>query len=179
MLPRYCIHTQMFREKTPGGNNAQEIERWFSVMGDTFHHMHHYCLGLMSNNRAMLLARDPQIRRFYLQNAIIEFDYILERAPQDFVLLPEVLTKKGENLIRTGKAPIGIGQLERAIELKPDYWPPYAKMSDYLKDKGDLQRAREILEKGLSAAPDAQALKRRLAELDTRTDKSRETATRY
>mgnify|MGYP001306782646 CR=1 FL=1 len=40
-------------------------------------------------------------------------------------------------------------------------------MSDYYKSKGDLKNAREILEKGLSSSPDVNALKRRLAELDS------------
>ena len=40
-------------------------------------------------------------------------------------------------------------------------------MSDYFKDAGDPKKAREILEKGLSNAPDAKALQRRLAELES------------
>ncbi len=46
------------------------------------------------------------------------------------------------------------------------HWPPYAVMSDYYKKKGDLKNAREVLEKGLLASPDAKALKERLATLD-------------
>jgi tetratricopeptide (TPR) repeat protein len=75
--------------------------------------------------------------------------------------------KKGENLIRLGRGPSGIKELLRAAELKPDYWPPYAAISDYYKKNGDLKDAREVLEKGLSASPDAKALKERLANLDT------------
>ena len=166
MLPRYCAYTQSFRDRVPGGNNPDEIQRWYSIMGQTFHAMHHYCWGLMKTNRGVLLARDEQSRRFYLQDAIGEFDYVIDRAPPDFVLLPEILMKKGENLIRLGQHGSGIRQLLRAIELKPDYWPPYAAMSDYYKNTGDLKKAREVLEKGLSASPDAKALKDRLAKLD-------------
>ena len=91
---------------------------------------------------------------------------MIDRAPPDFVLLPEILMKKGENLIRLGQGANGNLQLLRAIELKPDYWPPYAAMSDYYKKTGDLKNAREVLEKGLSASPEAKALKERLANLD-------------
>jgi len=165
-LPRYCAYTQIFRDRVPGGNNPAEIQRWYSILGETFHAMHHYCLGLMKTNRGVILARDEQSRRFYLTDSIVEFDYVIDRAPPDYVLLPEILMKKGENLIRLGQGAKGNLQLLRAIELKPDYWPPYAVLSDYYKSAGDLKNAREVLEKGLSASPEAKALKERLANLD-------------
>jgi len=165
MLPRYCAYTQSFREHVPGANNPDEIQQWNSRLGQTFHAMHHYCWGLMKTNRGVLLARSEQSRRFYLNDAIVEFDYVLDRAPPDFVLLPEILMKKGENLIRLGQHGSGILQLRRAIELKPDYWPPYAALSDHYKSTGDLKNAREVLENGLLASPDTKALKERLANL--------------
>ena len=89
----------------------------------------------------------------------------------DFVLLPEILTKKGENLLRLGKSQ-GAVELGRAIELKKDYWPPYAAMSDYYKGVGDVRKAREWLEKGLAAAPGTRALTRRLEELESAKDQN-------
>jgi tetratricopeptide (TPR) repeat protein len=166
MLPRFCLYAQDYRQRVPGGNNPEEIARWSAVMGEVFGHMHHYCYGLMNFNRATLLAREPHVRRFYLQTAIKEFDYVLERSPPNFVLLPEILTKKGEALVRQGRAPLAIEQFERAIELKPDYWAPYAYLSDVYKGTGDLQTARQVLERGLSQSPDAKGLQRRLKELE-------------
>jgi len=166
MLPRYCIHTWEFSTHVPGGNNVAEIERWTALIGPNFSAMHHYCWGLMNTNRAMLLARTNQIKRFYLASSIDEFDFVLRRVPADFMLLAEILTKKGENLIRLGRVPAGAAELQRAIQSKPDYWPPYAALSDQFKNSGDLARAREWLEKGLAAVPDARPLKRRLGELD-------------
>lgn len=166
MVPRYCIYTQSFRDVVPGGANQAEINRWSSVMGVTFIHMHHYCAGLIVTNRAILLSRTPADRQFHLNSSIVEFDYVIQRAPQDFIVLPEILTKKGENMIRLGRAHLGIVELQRAIDLKPDYWPPYVQLSDYYKGTGDFQKAREHLENALSYSPDAQAVKRRLAELN-------------
>ena len=60
-----------------------------------------------------------------------------------------------------------LASYERAIELKRDYWPAYARLADYYKDNGQRQKAREILEDGLKAAPDTKALQRRLRELDS------------
>ena len=62
---------------------------------------------------------------------------------------PEIFTKKGENLIRLAKGPLGVIELERAIEAKPDYWPPYAALSDYYKSIGDRAKARDVLRRRL------------------------------
>lgn len=166
MLPGYCIYTQVFRDRVAAGNNRQIIDQWYAQMGPVFHTLHHYCYGLMKTNRAVLLARDETTRRFYLLDSLTEFDFVIQRAPPDFILLPEILSKKGENLIRLGKGALGAQELERAIELNPNYWPPYAHMSDYSKSKGEIKAARDWLEKGLATSPDARGLTRRLTELD-------------
>jgi len=171
MLPPYCKHTQEFRERVPGGNNPVEIERWTTLMGGAFNNMHHYCWGLMASNRASFSSPNRQERMRNLNDSIGEFNYVIERAPANFALLPEIYTKKGENLIRLGKGPHGVLELNRAIDIKPDYWPPYAAMSDYYKEIGDSGKAREWLEKGLSTSPNTKALMRRLAELDGPNDK--------
>ena len=166
LLPKYCYTTQIFREFAPGGRDKAEMDRWYALLGGTYHHLHHYCWGMMKSNRANLLARDHRVRQFFLNDALAEYDYVIERAPADFVLLPEILAKKADNLFQLNRAPVAIFQLERAIELKPDYWPPYAKLADYYKGVGQVQKAREILVVGLKAAPDAVGLKRRLSELE-------------
>jgi tetratricopeptide (TPR) repeat protein len=171
LLPPYCKYAQDFRDRVPGANSPREIERWTSVLGPTFHHIHHYCYGLVATNRATFGAKNNQDRLHNLGRSIGEFDYIIEHAPRDFPLLPEVLTKKGENLIRLRRAPEGVRALEEAIELKPDYWPPYAYISDYYKNLGEIPKARETLEKGMANAADTKALKRRLADLDNQRAK--------
>jgi hypothetical protein len=168
MLPEYCMYTQLFRDRVPGGKNPGEIARWKASFGDTFNAMHHYCWGLMMTNRALYLARSKGTREHYLAASINEFDYVLERAPIEFPLLPEILTKKGENLLKLDRGTQGIQALETAINVKTDYWPPYAALSDYYKFAGDAGRARDWLEKGLSVAPAAKPLKERLLRLETR-----------
>jgi tetratricopeptide (TPR) repeat protein len=171
MLPHYCKYTQVFRDRVPGGNNPVEIERWYSIMGQiSFHTMHHYCWGLMKTNRALILVRNQQDRQFYLMDSITEFDFVIQRASPDFLMLPEIFTKKGENLLRLGRPAQGIAELQRAIELKPDYWPPYATISDHFKQVKDFASARQWLEKGLAAAPDAAALRQRLSDLSGTRD---------
>lgn len=167
MLPDYCKYTQLFRDRVPGGNDREMIRRWHSTMGDVFIHMHHYCWGLMHLYRAKVLARDAQSRGFHYDSAVREFDYIMERTPKDFALLPEMLTKKGEALLGLGKAVLAMAEFERAIELKPDYWPPYAHIADHRRSTGDYVKAREILQAGLARSPGAKPLQRRLDELSS------------
>jgi tetratricopeptide (TPR) repeat protein len=166
MLPPYCKYTQDFRARLPEGNNPLEIERWTAVMGATFNHMHHYCYGLMDTNRASFASKTPEQRRYQLSISINEFDYVIQRAPAEFPLLPEILTRKGENLIRLERGEEGLIDLRRAIEIQADYSPAYAAISDFYKDSGRTAKAREWLEKGVAAAPNSHALTRRLAELD-------------
>ena len=166
MLPPYCKYTQIYRENVPGGNDALQIERWASVLGaGNFSHLHHYCAGLENTNRALYFSSTKLDRNRELRSSLTEFDYVLARVTPDFALLPEILTKRGENLLRLESGPRGVLDLNRAIELKPDHWPPYVALSDYYKALGDLQAAREWAEKGLAAAPGTRALQRRLAEL--------------
>ena len=166
MLPVYCKYTQDFRAHVSGGNSPAEIERWTTLMGGTFNHMHHYCWGLMASNRAAFFSNTRQDRISNLNSSIAEFNYVIERLPPDFSLLPEILTKKGESLIRLDRVGEGMLDLEHAIRIKAGHWPAYAAMSDYYKETGQLAKARESLQKGLSAAPGAKALQQRLAELD-------------
>jgi tetratricopeptide (TPR) repeat protein len=165
MLPQYCIYTQLMRDRVPGGNNPAMIRSYYAKFGPTFHALHHYCWGLMKTNRAIMLAKNETTRNFYLQDAVGEFDYVIANATEDFVLMPEILTKKAQNLMHLGKGANAVEHLERAIYLKPDYWPPYAHLGDYYKSRGDLKLAREWFERGLAASPETKALTTRLLEL--------------
>ena len=175
MLPPYCKYSYGYSQRVPGGDDPAQRKRWASAMGEKmFATIHHYCNGLSHMNFALLMARSRSDRRSHLNRSISEFDYVIRNAEQhshEFVLLPEILTKKGETLIHLGRVAEGVAELLRAIEIKPDYWPPYASLSDHYKATGDRGKAREILERGLAAVPDASSLRSRLLELETASDK--------
>lgn len=170
LLPKYCAYTQLFRQHVPGGSDGDQIQAWRALMGPAFDDLHHYCFGLMKTNRAMLYGVTREQRRFYLADAVDEYDYVLQRAPKDFVLTPEILVKKGVNLVRLDRGPVALLQFEKAIEVKPDYWTAYGELSDFYKQQGNTAKARETLERGLAASPDAPGLKRRMAELTGGSD---------
>jgi tetratricopeptide (TPR) repeat protein len=174
-MPAYCKYTPGERQRVnePGSHDPVQIRKWETLLHPAFYGLHHYCWGMMSSNKA-LVARTRQERVYEHDRAIKEFDYVIRYAPRDFVLMPEILTKKGENLLRLGYLGVGstsyiaggIKELQLAIEIKPDYWPPYAALSDHFKKTGELAKAREWLEKALAITPNVKSLTTRLAELD-------------
>ena len=56
-------------------------------------HIHHHCVGLNLLNRSMVTV-DRNTKRYYLQQAINEFNYVLARWPKDFALTAEAETGK-------------------------------------------------------------------------------------
>jgi len=168
-LPPYCIHTAHFRESIPGGMDADRARPWQQLFGEVFQTLHHYCWGLMYLHRAKFLARDDRTRRWNFSVAIHEFDYVLNfvnaREMFDFVLLPEILTRRGEALLGLDRPISAIPEFERAMKLRPDYWLPYALLADHYVEVGEVAAARGILEAGLANAPEAKGLVRRLSEL--------------
>ena len=94
LMPDYC--------QAKMGPNAELREQWNKRMGpDKFMHLHHYCHGLKQMNRYKLTFEKEQ-RRYILQTAMNEFDYVLRNWPDGFDLKTEAKTKKmqAENLLR-------------------------------------------------------------------------------
>ena len=161
MLPAYCRSNGLVASKGDPVDSAQ----WRKRLGDPYRSIHHYCWAQMWVNRAKLSSKTRKEALSAYGASIPEFNYILNYTPPDYVLLPEILTKRGDALLHLGKHGEALRDLQAAISARPDYWPPYALLGDHYRDAGDQAKAREWLEKGLSQAPDAVALKNRLAVL--------------
>jgi hypothetical protein len=88
MMPDYC--------QAKMGTNEALRQQWNQRMGpDKFLHLHHYCHGLKQMNRYKLTF-DAQQRRFILQTAIGEFDYVVRNWPDDFYLKAEAKSQKAK-----------------------------------------------------------------------------------
>lgn len=163
LLPPYCKDAQIIRKVNEGRAVQRDepiAQHWFGVLGESFWDIHHYCFALTNMNRAERTG-NAQEKQTLLRTALPEFDYVLQRAPADMILLPEIHLNKGKVLLRMGQDGAGVAEFEKAIELKPDYWPPYAHLSDYYKDEKNPAKARQILEQGLKANPGSEPLLRR------------------
>jgi len=161
-LPAYCrSHPYMILYDASRVINKAESERWKAIIGaHPYQGLHHYCWAQALSNRARLLSKTKTERLRWLGASIGDFDYILNHTRgQPFVLTPEILYRKGENLLDLGRVSEGLASLQQAMQVKPDYWPPYAMVAEYYQKAGDLAKAREYVAKGLSVAPDARRLR--------------------
>lgn len=169
-LPEWCKYTPLYRPVVPHEKSHEDVQREVrrlnQLMGPrNFRHLHHYCKGLFLVTRARYFETSQVERNRRLNHSIEEFDYVLSRVEPTFVLRPEILTKKGESLAAL-RRPEAVEPLQLALQAKPDYWPAYAALSDYFRDIGQVEQARQWLEKGLAASPNTGALQSRLAELN-------------
>jgi hypothetical protein len=88
LMPDFC--------QAKMGSNAELYQQWNKRMGpDKFMHLHHYCHGLKQMNRAKLTF-DKQQRRYILQTAIGEFDYVLRNWPDGFALKDDAKLRKAD-----------------------------------------------------------------------------------
>jgi hypothetical protein len=88
MLPDFC--------QAKFGTNAELSQQWNQRMGpDKYVHLHHYCHGLRWTDRAKLTF-DKQARRYYLTNAVNDFDYVIRNWPDGFYLKAEAKTRKSQ-----------------------------------------------------------------------------------
>lgn len=171
LLPPYCKYTQggYVGHENPQRPSA-EAKRWVSIFGGqgmtaNLWRMHHYCYALIHLRRGQSFGLTPMEFKGAWMGVIEEIDFTLQFLPQDFVLMPEMMLNRARALMRLKKPEAALADLKKSVELKPDYWPPYLEMADYYFSIQDKSKAIEILQDGLKHAPDAKALRLRLAEL--------------
>lgn len=162
LLPEYCRHSQVFAEKF--GNKDQQ-KLWAAKIGSTFWWIHHYCWGLVHIQRSSKVRVTPEVRRYNLGRAVTEIDWVLERSPSDFVLAPELWTRRGETLVKLKDYAAAEQSFQRALDQRKDYWPAYAGMAQAHIDRGDKTSARTVLETALSSVSEKRVLQRMLSEL--------------
>lgn len=158
MLPRYCLDAQSFGYGDAYSNTSPNAPKWVAMMGKSFWHIHHHCWALINVRRAQQ-ARLPREKKIaLLQEAHGDFQYVIRNTPEDFVLLPEVITWLGRTYARLGNHAEAAKSFEKARSLKPDYWPPYYHHGEMLLMQGNKAEAREIVRAGLQHAPDAKPM---------------------
>lgn len=147
ILPEYCKGTQGIRDfvKLP----KSEVDNYYKVYGEIYHHLHHYCWALVGEyNANRILEKGP--RNNELNQALRNIQYVLNKnPPASFTLLPEIYTSRARILFRLGRSGEAVGDLIKAINLQPSYQRAYAQLSDYYLDHGQKDKAISTLEKGV------------------------------
>ena len=162
-LPEYCIDTQGFKYGREGSPNSAN---WVALLGETFWHLHHYCLGIVEFNRAQRLTYGAADRRGFEDSALGDFKYVVERMPENYVLAPEILTYLGRTYLLLGAVEKADSAFASARKAKPDYWPAYTWWANYLRSHGEKGKARAIVDMGLANDPGSRTLQSIKRELD-------------
>nr|CCF78719.1 exported hypothetical protein [Rubrivivax gelatinosus S1] len=77
-----------------GRRDLVQQDLWRNRLGaDNWMHYHHYCHGIKFTNRAFATF-DRALKRYYLQSAVGEFNYVLNAWPANSSLRPEAERRK-------------------------------------------------------------------------------------
>lgn len=154
LIPRYCAYAQSFSYNTP------ESKQWAARLGtESFKHIHHYCWGLINLQRAMRSSTPRGQRLFLLSTITGDIQYSISGATKGFVLLPEMLTRKGEVYLLRSLPDDANKSFAQARELKPDYWPAYSGWAEFLIYSGKTAEAKQLVKAGLEYSPNAKVLR--------------------
>jgi tetratricopeptide (TPR) repeat protein len=100
-----------------------------------------------------------------LGQAIADASYTIRNVPNDFPLLPAMLTTRGKTYALLDKLTEATADLQRAISLNPKYDQSYAALGDLYKKMGKMDQAKEIIQTGLKHVPNSKLLSKRAKEL--------------
>lgn len=128
------------------------------MLGKDFRHLHHYCWALINLNRATRYGIPKLQRKGLLESVLSDYQYVLDRADPEFLLLPEILTRAGEAELMLARPERAGEAFARARQLKPDYWPAYSHWIEYLIGKGRRGEAKEFAREGLEISPSSKTL---------------------
>lgn len=140
MLPPYCKNMQGFP-----GYEGREGNRWRSMMGSDFQHIHHYCRGLRDVYYITYGLPTPVQRTFLWERAIDEYNYMIRNSRPTMPLMPEIFFRRGEAQVKLGRLPEAEASFAAARKLKADYVPAYVAWADeLLKLKLDARASEQI-----------------------------------
>jgi len=165
LLPAYCQDVQAIRYGNASYNPSPRASYWVSLIGQSFWALHHYCWGLLHVRRSEAPGL-PQVQRIGMLNtAINDYFYVINNAPRDFILAPEIFLRIGEARLALGQYGPAFESFQRARELKPDYWPAYLRWVDHLMRTNQRAAAKELAMEGLRHAPSSIELADRFRKL--------------
>lgn len=156
-LPNYC--TPRVKE-----NDKLAWNKGLARFGETWNHLHHYCYALTFLNR-YYASKDQGYRRHILTQVVDNINYVIDRAPKNDPFLPQLYTDRGATRILQGNGLLGLGDLQKAIEINPEHSMAYRNLVSYHVNGKRDKEAMEWVVKGLKHVPGDKVLKKRYVEL--------------
>lgn len=156
MLPQYC------KDRAKGN-----LQKWRSTFGEVAIHLHHYCSGLFSEQKARNATKSTE-RKYWLGEVVSSMRYVSSACSSTrCVLYPELQTRWGWALAEQGQVGEAVKHYQLAFQARSNYIPAYAKLSELYLEINQPEEARKVIEQGLKANPKSRSLQRRLNELGT------------
>lgn len=156
LSPPYCPYAQTF-----WGSGKPESKQWRARMGPAFEAIHHYCWGQINVQRALRSSTPRKQRQYLLSTAVSDYSFVIRNASivdRKFVLLPEILTKRGDVQLLLSLPGDASKSFAEARALKPDYWPAYSSWAEYLVKVGKRSEAKLLVKAGLEYSPSSRTL---------------------
>jgi tetratricopeptide (TPR) repeat protein len=158
LIPEYCADANTFGYGDAYWNTSPNAPKWVGLMGKGFWAIHHYCWALINLGRVQRAGVPATVQQWTREAALGDLYYVIQNSQPNFIMLPEIYTKIGEVKVALKRINEAADAFASAWTIKPDYWPAYYHWAEYLRRTGQKQKAREVVEDGLSHAPDAKAL---------------------
>ena len=165
LLPDYCRDAQMIRYGDAYYNKSPRADHWVGLMGKTFWAMHHYCWALTNFQRIKVAGIQPIVRAQLLSEIVQDCGYVIENAPKDFVMLPEIYLRVGEAQVLRNMPAEALKAFQTAASLKPDYWPAYVRSVDLQVKLKLTANAKATAAEGLRFSPQSKDLLQRFRSL--------------
>ncbi len=165
LIPAYCKDANSFGYGGTADSMSPNAPKWVAMMGPGFWAVHHYCWAQIKLMRIQGPSVSQTIKQGTREAVLGDLLYSIENSPPDFVLLPEIYTKRGQVHLDLKRPAAADASFAKARSLKPDYWPAYVHWAAYLQSIGRKASAKELAEEGLAYAPDSKSLRKLLSDL--------------
>lgn len=133
------------------------IERVRQELGQsTFEYIHHYCAGLTMLSRARYES-NPQKKASILSDARSEIDFTFQRIPETSLIYTTVLITYARLEQEAKQFDAAKSYAERAISIDPHDPTAYIVLALQYRAQGDLESAKQVLDKGNAALEEGSA----------------------
>lgn len=155
LWPPYCranYLTEMTPYRRTQWYNAlppSEVKKWRDQLSTTGY-FHHYCHGLALLNAARY-APESERRRYQLAEAVAEFRATLERNTVASPFFAIMVADTATALELLGEREEAVRLVTELIEASPKRPEGYSRLALLYKSSGEVEKARNVLEKGVKA----------------------------